>query len=562
MDGEFRVAPNRWWREPEFFCVILIVLSGHFLHLGKLSIRGEESRRFGIGWEMLQTGDWIVTRAQGEPIFFRPPLQNWLLAGSAWLFDSRDAWAIRLPGAICILLTSVLVYVYCRHFMPSLGAFAGAISYATMIQVLELGRLAEAESLFALLVSGSLLTWHWAYCHRWSDRHMWMAAYFFAGLGMLTKGFQAPIYLACSTGLFLICQGEWRRLFTLGHLAGLVTFALVYGIWFVPYLVVMGPAAGATMFFFDFLYHVDGPAGIRHLVEFPVQVLTCMLPWSLLLFAYASRSMWSSLGPARPMVVFLWSCIVATFPSCWLSQGGVRRYWLPMYPCVAALIGLVVQRTADATVSSFLRGCWIAYLTVLGLLMVIAAGAVLVVSWPALAPSSLSQPFADAAIYFVAASVLAGFTLICRRTRFFVPVAAVAAFVALTYSILVVNFQHADSVDIVARMQELKDRLPAQTTLMSLEPVFHRFAYHYGAPIERLSWPRRPEAGPAPGAYFCFDAEHQGRELPFTWEEVMRVECDRYRRPESNRVVIVGRRLPAGSSMPAWEEAERFFNGD
>ena len=35
-----------------------------------------------------------------------------------------------------------------------------------------------------------------------------------AGLGMLTKGFQAPVYLAASTVLFLLVNGQWRRVFS------------------------------------------------------------------------------------------------------------------------------------------------------------------------------------------------------------------------------------------------------------------------------------------------------------------------------------------------------------
>jgi hypothetical protein len=269
----------------------------------------------------------------------------------------------------------------------------------------------------------------------------------------------------------------------------------------VPYFVVMGREAGETMFFFDFFQHVGGMAGPRHLLEFPLQTLACMLPWSLLLFAFASRTVWSSLGPAKPMAVFLTFCVLATFPSCWLSDAAVTRYWMPMYPCVAGLIGLAVQRLAETADISRSR---------------------------------------------------LGF-LVWRRFGF-LPVLSLAVMVALVYSIGVVSFQQAKSVDIVAEVQRLKSRLPARANLISLGIIHHRFGYFYGTPIEAVPWPRKAQDFPTPGSYFCFDLTAQPPTLPFAWEKVDRVLCDRFYFPVPEGMVVVGRRLPstpdAESSRP------------
>ena len=75
-----RAAPARpWWREWELGLLLLLAACFYTIRVTDLSIRGEESRRGRIAWEIWQTGDWIVPRIQGEPVFFRPPLQNWLI---------------------------------------------------------------------------------------------------------------------------------------------------------------------------------------------------------------------------------------------------------------------------------------------------------------------------------------------------------------------------------------------------------------------------------------------------------------------------------------------------
>src|SRR5689334_765050 len=114
--------PARWWLEPELAILLLFVVSAYFTRMTDLTIRGEESRRGLIAREMLESGDWIVPRCQGEPLFSRPPLQNWLIAGLALIRGDVDAVALRLPSDVALLLTVVLIYGYSRSFLSKLGS--------------------------------------------------------------------------------------------------------------------------------------------------------------------------------------------------------------------------------------------------------------------------------------------------------------------------------------------------------------------------------------------------------------------------------------------------------
>src|SRR5688572_4177884 len=71
--------------------------------LGSLEIKGEEGRRILPALTMLETGNYVVPYVGGEPYLRKPPLVNWLVAGSFKLFGVRNEWAARLPSTLCVL---------------------------------------------------------------------------------------------------------------------------------------------------------------------------------------------------------------------------------------------------------------------------------------------------------------------------------------------------------------------------------------------------------------------------------------------------------------------------
>ena len=141
-----RVRRGRWWRESEVLVLIALVIGAFFLRAGDLTIRGEESRWATVAQEMIQSGDWVVPRQQGEPFLSRPPLGNWLIALATLMRGECDAWSIRLPTLFAVLATTLLIYAVGRSFLGRLGAFAAALAFATMGEVLQMGRVAETRA--------------------------------------------------------------------------------------------------------------------------------------------------------------------------------------------------------------------------------------------------------------------------------------------------------------------------------------------------------------------------------------------------------------------------------
>ncbi|HJX97774.1 MAG TPA: glycosyltransferase family 39 protein, partial [Chthoniobacterales bacterium] len=94
-------------RATHLILVILVWAALYFPALGSLAIKGEEGRRILPGITMLQTGNWLVPQVGGETYFRKPPLINWLVAGSFKLTGVQNEWTARLPSVISVLLVAL-----------------------------------------------------------------------------------------------------------------------------------------------------------------------------------------------------------------------------------------------------------------------------------------------------------------------------------------------------------------------------------------------------------------------------------------------------------------------
>lgn len=559
-----RLPTRRFDQLPDVLLLVLLVVCVYFSRLADLPVRGEESRRGRVAVEMLESGNWIAPRLQGELYLSRPPLQNWAIALAGMCRGRVDDVAVRLPSALAILLTVLMIYGYSRAFLSRPGAFLAAAVYATTGQVLELGRLGETEALFTLFVSGSLLVWHWGHVRGWPRTRIWAAAYLLVALATLTKGLQAPVYFAACIGGYLIWTRRWRELLGRSHLLGLVVFAAVWGAWQIPFFLETGLENGWRIY-------GDNVAGryedmrlvtiIGHFAGFPFEVLFgCLLPWSVLLIWYLSPGLRNSIGSARPQVLFLACCLLVTFPSCWLTPAARPRYFMPLYPCIAPLIALVAERCWQSDQTLWWQKSWKHFLVGVAGVMAVTGIAVLVFSLVFESDSPLSQPRWFAALYCLASLVLAGVVVwscraVTERQRR-ASVLAVAVFMGLTYTGVVTNTMQRTSVDMRDQVGQLRDQIPDDVRLVSFGNVDHKFAFYFQNSIEKRSWPV-PNAQPITQAagtesaagltYFCFQLPNPRAEKPlgFDWEAVAVINCDRNRHGPPRKRVIVGRRIDA-----------------
>ncbi|MBS0202118.1 MAG: glycosyltransferase family 39 protein [Planctomycetes bacterium] len=554
MDSDLKPhdGGRMWWRERELWLLLMLLGGMYLTNLDGITIRGEESRRGRIAWEMLQSGNWVVPTMQDRPVFYRPPLQNALIASVAAVHGKVDAWSLRLPSVAAVLLTVVMIYGYGRSFLSKLGAFAAALGFASMGQVLELGRLGETEAVFTLFVAGSLLNWRWCLNRQTSPWLMWTSSYALAAAATLTKGPQAPMYFVGGVWLFLLVTRRWRMLCTLPHLAGIAVALSVLAVWQIPYAMQMGLEQSFKVYVGDVASRFGDMRAmtvIKHLVSFPLEIVFgSLLPWSLLLLCYANRRFRQDLGRLREDVLFLFVCIGISFPSVWIPATASLRYYMPMFPIFACLAGIAIERIAAYAPDSAWSTLFVRYQRTLASIALGTGTVILVASigWPNL---TMSQSIPFAVGYFLACLALAvvGWWAARRLSPrgIMIGMTSTACFLGLTYSTQLVYVRQKISEDAPNAIARLRDQLPDEKPLVSVGPAHHLFLLLYGEPVVQLPVDR-PNLDQVGTDYFCFWVWSGGvkpADIPFEWEQVAMISCDRNRSPRRIDTMIVGRRV-------------------
>lgn len=556
-----RSGKTHWDDLAAILLIVVLVSTIYAARLSRQPIVGEESRWATGAREMLATGDWIVPRQQGHVFPERPPMTMWGMAVVGWLRGGVDPIAIRLPSVLAVLLTSLLIYYYARSLTSQFTALVAALVYATMGQVLQIGRLGESEAMFALFVSASLLLWHVGYMRGWPPLATWCTGFGCAALAALVKGPQAPVYFVAITGVYLVVRRDWQFLFRWQYAAGATVFAAIIAAWQIPFYLATDWQAVTATWSGLAADRIHFRGLVEHFFSYPIETFACLLPWSPLLVALAKRETRALLADCRSVTTFLAVALLVAYPTVWMATGARGRYFMPLYPLAAVLIALIIERCSMARVGGYPRHAWHQFLLLCGTLVGVG-GAVIGVSgifageWsrPLHQPTWFCLVFAAAA-----ATVVVVLWKSYRAPRKVVPmvaVLAVAIFVGAAYTGAIINVNAARWNDPTRVVAEFKNFLPRDTTLVSLTPIEHRFAYYYREPIGELAWPNGLRDLPANVEYFCFmrnpgdtaesRAAGRGRKwtltpgtLPFAWEEVASISVERSLRDK--RTVVLGR---------------------
>ena len=231
-DSTFALSPSGPYRAlKQFGLVVLCAIWAVLGTFGHDPWKTEDATAFGIAYEMMQRGDFLVPRLAGEPVVDRPPLVYAAAAASAAAFSSFLPMpdAARLAASAVLALTMLLVgaaatELYGRDFRwMAVLLFIGSVGLwdrahqLSPEQGLMLG-VAAALYGFALglrrpVVGGAIL-----------------------GLGIavsfLSRGFLGPLWIGLTAvALPAACQSWRTRGYALSVGAALVIAIPLGGVW-------------------------------------------------------------------------------------------------------------------------------------------------------------------------------------------------------------------------------------------------------------------------------------------------------------------------------------------
>ena len=308
--------------------------------LGSLAIKGEEGRRILPAIRMLETGDYIVPQVGSNPYFRKPPLVNWLVAGSFKIFGVRNEWTARLPSALCVLAVAIAFITVARPSLSSSGSTIAALIWLTNFGIIEKGRLIEIEALYVSLFALAFICWLTWWEQKRSPWLIWIVPWIFLGFGWLAKG---PIHLIFfySIALAVLSQAsELRKLLNLPHAIGFIIMMLIFAAWAIPYVQIAGASRVAHVWNAQlWLIAADfRPRG--WLLNIP-RSLGYFLPW-LLLVPLMGSATFSSERKTKITRALIWGIAVPLLVVD-LIPGWLPRYGMPLLAPTVWLLAAILS---------------------------------------------------------------------------------------------------------------------------------------------------------------------------------------------------------------------------
>lgn len=335
--------------------IILICALGivfvHLYNLGLMPLMADEKTRAAVSLEMILSGNYLVPTIWGEYYYWKPPLYNWILSGFFLVFDSYSEFVLRLPSVIPLFFYGVAIWFVSRKHI---GSRAGAIAAFAFILS---GRLLTRDSMLGHIdILFSLVTFmgFFAIYHFHRQKAWWklfLLSYALAGIGVLMKGLPSLLFQSFTLGAWLLYQRDWKKLFSIQHIVGILLLVLIVGGYFLAYSQYNGLET-----YFNALYGQAAQRtvvekswydGILNFVSFPFENLMHLAPTSLLiLFAFRKGQIRRWLKSDFTAFVLL-TLAVNVIPY-WLSPGYYPRYLFMLYPLFFLLIADAFVQNADS----------------------------------------------------------------------------------------------------------------------------------------------------------------------------------------------------------------------
>jgi 4-amino-4-deoxy-L-arabinose transferase-like glycosyltransferase len=324
--------------------LIAIWAATYLTNLGASEFRGEEGHRVMPAVQMLHSGNYLVPYVGTQPYLRKPPLVNWIVAGSFKLFGVRNEWTARLPSALFVLSVALMLRLFASPILGGFGSSVAALCWLTNLGLIEKGRMIETEAIYLSLFGFAFFLWLILWQRNASPWLTFVVPWIFLGVGMLAKGPAHIIFF-----YVLICAVLWRnhRLGDLtqpAHVVGVLCTAGIFAAWLIPFLhkvhespmqvwaqetaiAVYGEKASSTSWWLNF------PLGFAY-----------FLPWLLLLPFIRFRRITDAVS--RETVRGLAFGSIPFFVVILLIPGTLPRYILPLMAPFCWIIGVACANNA------------------------------------------------------------------------------------------------------------------------------------------------------------------------------------------------------------------------
>ena len=332
--------------------------------------------------EMLRSGDWLITRYDGQPDLWntKPPLLIWMQAASLNVLG-YNMWAFRLPSVLAALGTAWIIYRFGRYTLESrfVGTFAALIlATSPGFNGNHVARFGDYDALLSLGLTATALSWY-RYAQLRRTSQLWLGAFWFA-LSLLTKS-AAALLLLPSVAIYLLIAPAGRWVFWQWR-----TYAAL-AVAFIPLILFYGLREVAEPGYLEAIWFNDWYGRLtQHIVtiSYPWWIygqrllFPGMLAWSLLLPVGIWLGIPASPATAPKPSFARFSALYILVFLLIISAARTRLVWYsaPIYPIAALLCALGLEHLTKQALSTW-RWPKTAVVSLLVLASVLPAGVLL-----------------------------------------------------------------------------------------------------------------------------------------------------------------------------------------
>jgi len=377
---------TRWWQTREGRSLITVLgLTAVVVGAG-IGLRdpwpADEPRFTLVARTMVETGDYLFPQRGSELYSDKPPLFMWL---QAMFFHLTGSWrvAFMLPSLLSALGTVALTFDITRRLHGVRAARLAALALLFTVHFTYMMKRAQIDPVVIFLITASAYSFL-RYGLTNARARWWYLGFFFAGLGVITKGVGV---LGLFLPLSLWIAQRWspgsapiQRRPAFGITLGLLTFLGAIGIWLVPMLLTVWREQTAEQLAYmnDILFgqtagryaapkhHFQPPWYFLEVIVTMWLPLVLVVPWAI--------SCWRKARHVRRVDVLaplLFFVFVVVFFS--ISPAKRDMYILPALPMLVLALAPILVFAARRRGYRVLHAGFVAVLATVSLLIGLAA---------------------------------------------------------------------------------------------------------------------------------------------------------------------------------------------
>lgn len=329
---------------------LLLFFPAHLIHLGVAPFNGDEAIRSLVAYEMDLSGNYIATTMHGAPYINKPPLFNWILLFFFKVFGYFGEFPARTATVVFLALYGLAVYRFARRELGFEFAFLSALMVITSGRFLIYdSMLGLIDTTFSVVIYTLFMSiWYFGVREQW--RRLFLVSYSLMAAGFLLKGLPAIVFQGLSLTAGLVFFGQWRRLFSVQHLAGVLLAGGILGAWLLAYaqyrpLEIILPnllheSVKRTGVVFGWARTVE------HFFRFPFDSVYHFLPYSLLILAWLDRHFWRRIRQ-NCFVFFNFTLLAVNLPLYWSSVQVYARYLLMFIPLFTVMSFYLMEQERE-----------------------------------------------------------------------------------------------------------------------------------------------------------------------------------------------------------------------